>query len=50
MISGILTAILLVTFIGLWIWAWSRRRQRDFTEAANLPLEDSDAPLQERKP
>ena len=48
MISGILTAILLVVFIGLWAWAWSHRRRRDFSEAANLPLEESSAPTQER--
>ena len=48
MISGILTAILLLTFIGIWAWAWSRRRQPDFNEAANQPLEESHAPKQER--
>jgi cytochrome c oxidase cbb3-type subunit IV len=48
MISGILTGVLLVTFIGLWAWAWSRRRKADFDEAAHLPLEDSSAPAQER--
>ncbi len=48
MISGILTAILLVTFIGLWVWAWSHRRQNDFSEAANLPLEESPAQAQEK--
>ena len=41
MISGILTAILLITFVSIWAWAWSRRRQMDFSEAANLPLEES---------
>jgi len=40
MISGIFTAILLVTFIALVFWAWSKRRQRDFSEASKLPLED----------
>ena len=38
MISGIVTAILLVCFIGGWIWAWSPKRQRDFEDAARLPL------------
>ena len=40
MTSGILTAILLATFAGLVAWAWSRRRQHDFSEASQLPLED----------
>ena len=47
MISGILTSILLVTFIGLWVWAWSRRRSDDFNEAANLPLEEDSRPATE---
>lgn len=50
MISGIVTAILLITFIGLWIWAWSRRRHRDFSEAARLPLEDGEPDVQRKEP
>ena len=41
---GLITAILMVLFIGLVIWAYSRRRHVDFTAAAALPLEDDDAP------
>lgn len=48
MISGILTTILMITFIALWAWAWSKRRQKDFREAANIPLEESADPKQER--
>ncbi|MBN8482226.1 MAG: CcoQ/FixQ family Cbb3-type cytochrome c oxidase assembly chaperone [Xanthomonadales bacterium] len=40
MTSGIVTAILLIAFIGLCLWAWSKRRQRDFAEASRLPLEE----------
>ena len=36
------TAILLVCFIGGWIWAWSPKRKRDFEDAARLPLEDEE--------
>ncbi|TWG86194.1 cytochrome c oxidase cbb3-type subunit 4 [Luteimonas sp. J16] len=42
MISGIVTAVLLVCFIGGWIWAWSPRRKHDFEQAARLPLEDDE--------
>ena len=42
MISGIVTAILLLCFIGGWIWAWSPRRKRDFEDAARLPLDDEE--------
>jgi cytochrome c oxidase cbb3-type subunit 4 len=41
MIMGILTAILLVTFLGIVAWAWSKRRRDDFTAAAHLPLQDT---------
>ena len=37
---GLLTAILLFSFVGLWIWAWSRRRKTDFEASAALPLEE----------
>ena len=39
MLSGIITIILLLLFVGGWAWAWSPRRKRDFDEAARLPLE-----------
>ena len=42
MISGIVTAILLVCFIGGWIWAGGPKRKRDFEDAARLPLEDEE--------
>ena len=41
---GIITVILLLLFIALVIWAYSRRRHKDFSEAARLPLEDDAAP------
>ena len=42
MLSGIVTAILLVLFLIGWIWAWSPRRKRDFDAAARLPLDDQE--------
>lgn len=41
MVSGIVTALLLVVFLGGWAWAWSPRRRKDFEEAARLPLDDA---------
>lgn len=43
MLSGIITAILLVLFIAGWVWAWSPRRQSDFDAAARLPLDDQES-------
>ena len=34
------TLVLFVTFIGIWVWAWSSRRKKDFDESAELPLEE----------
>ncbi len=34
----------IVIFLGIIFWAYSKRRHDDFEEAANLPLED-DIPL-----
>jgi cytochrome c oxidase cbb3-type subunit 4 len=28
-----------VTFVGVWVWAWSKNNKRDFDEAARLPFE-----------
>lgn len=41
-VSGAVTALLLVLFVGAWAWAWSARRQPDFAAAARLPLEKSE--------
>jgi len=35
----IATLATFVTFIGIWVWAWSKPKKRDFDEAAKLPFE-----------
>lgn len=42
-LRGVITAVLLLLFIALIVWAWSRKRKDRFEEAARMPLED-DAP------
>ena len=37
---GIVTGTLLVLFIWLVIWAWSKARRVDFEAAARLPLDE----------
>ena len=39
---GLWTAVLLVVFVAIVVWAWSGRRSKDFDEAARLPLEEED--------
>ena len=38
-LRSITTVAALVVFIGIVVWAWSRRRSADFAQAANLPFE-----------
>ena len=40
MFRGIVTGVLLVLFLCLIGWAWSRKRARQFDAAARAPLED----------
>ncbi|MBF8221781.1 cbb3-type cytochrome oxidase subunit 3 [Halomonas sp. 328] len=39
---GITTLLILIAFIGIVAWAYSKRRKKDFDEAANLPFADDD--------
>jgi len=49
MISGTITAILLVAFLGLFAWAYSPARRQRFEEAAALPLIDDTAEQESSK-
>ena len=39
---SIVTLLAFVAFIGIVVWAWSRRNQADFDEAAQLPFRQDD--------
>jgi cytochrome c oxidase cbb3-type subunit IV len=41
---GIVTGILLVSFLWLIAWAWSSKRTTDFEAAAREPLDEDGAP------
>ena len=47
---GIVTGVLLVLFISLVVWAWSKSRRADFDAAARLPLDDEPDSRGEGKP
>ncbi len=38
-LRSIATLLSFATFIGIMVWAYSKRRSSDFSEAANLPFE-----------
>jgi cytochrome c oxidase cbb3-type subunit 4 len=40
MIRGLGTVVLMVAFVGLALWVFSGRRQKDFDEATLLPFAD----------
>jgi cytochrome c oxidase cbb3-type subunit 4 len=42
MLSGIITTLLLLLFVGLWAWAWQPRLRRGFDEAARLAVDDAE--------
>jgi cbb3-type cytochrome oxidase subunit 3 len=44
-VMGVVTAILLVVFLGIVAWAWHRTRTQLFDEAARYPLFDEETRL-----
>ena len=49
MISGIVTAILILAFFIMIAWAWSDKRKDDFDHLSKLPLEDEELDLTKEK-
>jgi len=42
-LRGLSTLFLMIAFVGLCIWAYSKKRKVTFDEAANLPFADEEA-------
>lgn len=40
---GVFIVVLMVAFIGIWVWAWLPQHRRAFNELARLPMEDDAA-------
>jgi cytochrome c oxidase cbb3-type subunit 4 len=38
----VFTVLTFVAFVGIVFWAYSRKRKREFDEAANLPFREDD--------
>jgi cytochrome c oxidase cbb3-type subunit 4 len=47
---GIFTALMLLLFVAVCIWAYSGRRKADFEEASRLPLEEDEQEDRTRPP
>lgn len=41
-LRGLSTAILMIAFVSLCFWAYSKKRKQAFDEAANLPFADEE--------
>jgi cytochrome c oxidase cbb3-type subunit 4 len=48
-ISGIVTALFIVVFIGIVWWAFSRGNKQRFEDDGKLPFEEDDAPANKEK-
>lgn len=41
-LRGLSTVFMMIAFIGVVFWAYSKKRKKTFDEAANLPFEDEE--------
>ncbi|MEO7200818.1 MAG: cbb3-type cytochrome c oxidase subunit 3 [Dokdonella sp.] len=41
-IAGAFIVLMMLAFIGIWIWAWLPYHRRSFSELARLPMNDDD--------
>ncbi len=46
---GIILILLILGFLGITAWAWSRNRKATFDHAARLPLEEDDGRVPQDK-
>jgi cytochrome c oxidase cbb3-type subunit 4 len=41
-VRGLVLILLIIGFLGIVAWAWSRKRKEDFEQMSRLPLEEDD--------
>ena len=41
-LRSLITVLMVIAFAGICFWAWSKKRRRQFEDAANLPFADED--------
>jgi cytochrome c oxidase cbb3-type subunit 4 len=49
-VAGVLIVLTMLTFIGIWVWAWLPRHKRAFGGLARLPMEDCTALAEKSMP
>lgn len=48
-LRGLATLLLLIAFIGMCFWVYSKKRKKTYEDAANLPFADEDETSEKRK-
>lgn len=41
-LAGVMIVLMMVSFIGIWIWAWRKYHKPVFDRMAQLPMQDED--------
>ncbi|WHZ11060.1 MAG: hypothetical protein OJF60_001499 [Burkholderiaceae bacterium] len=41
-IAGAFIVLMMLAFVGIWIWAWLPHHRRSFAELARIPMNDDD--------
>lgn len=42
---GVFILLMMVAFLGIWVWAWLPHHRRVFGRLARLPMEDAEWPV-----
>ena len=49
-VRGLITLVLMLLFVALIVWAWSKGRKASFDAMAKLPLEEDDKSTTRNRP
>lgn len=43
-LAGVMIVLMMLSFVGIWIWAWRKYHKPVFDRMAQLPMQDDDLP------
>ncbi len=41
LVAGMVTLLVMLAFVGIWVWAWLPQHKPEFDDLAALPMEDA---------
>jgi len=41
-LAGVMIVLMMLSFVGIWIWAWRKYHKAVFDRMAQLPMQDDD--------